>query len=95
MIYKKTIVIAFTAAILLTSTLTFLPSSPDQDHLKAVSEKSRLMDAPQGHPDLFFQHLYDIRADENGIVDYPMGSVPQNSRRLWLGRKTLLQRSTG
>jgi len=58
---------------LLLLSVTLLPSAYEQNFLSFPSEKSRIMKAPQGHPNLFLQYHHDIRANEHGQVEYPAG----------------------
>ena len=71
--FSKSVCVVASSVSLLLAALIILPVSLEKDFLHAPSEKSQIMDAPQGHPDMFFQYLNEIRADENGVVDYPMG----------------------
>ena len=72
---RKTIAAAVAAACLLLVSVLLLPKAPTPsvDLLAFKSEKSKLMDAKMGHPDMFLQYHHDIRASENGINEYPVG----------------------
>ncbi len=69
--------VAIMAILLLSLSITLLPDAPTSDlesgTLAIRSEKSKIMSSPQGHPDLYFEHFRDIRASENGEVEYPPG----------------------
>ena len=69
--------IAVVAIMFLPLAITLLPDAPTPDSvsdpLAFRSEKSRMVSSPQGHPNLFFEYFRDIRASEDGEVEYPPG----------------------
>ena len=69
--------VAIVAILFLSLSITLLPDAPtsglESGTLAIRSEKSRIMSSPQGHPDLFFEYFRDIRASENGEVEYAPG----------------------
>ncbi len=85
---RLTVVAASTVSLLLL-TVYLLPDAPtaEPDNLVIPSEKSKRMDARQGHPDLFAQYFHDIRADEDGMVKVPMGHRMREFRKAYAASK--------
>ena len=72
--FKLTVILTV-AVLILPVAIVLLPDAPvyQPAALDMPSQKSTLMKAPQGHPDLYMEHYHAIRASENGEIEYPVG----------------------
>jgi len=73
MTIQRITVVAVSVTVILLLSVVILPDISEQNLLPFQSEKSKIMEARQGYPDLFFQYHHDIRANEHGVVEYPVG----------------------
>ncbi len=73
----KLIAVVLTSLLVLPFAIHLLPDAHDpgaeQGQQGVRSEKSKVMSSPQGYPDLFFEYHREIRASEDGSMEYPPG----------------------
>ena len=70
--FSNTFSVIVASSVLLVASMMILPIALKQNFGPLPYAKSQPKNASQGHPDMFFQYYHDIRADENGVVNYPM-----------------------
>jgi len=63
--FRKIITVVASAGIVFLSAVVLLHGPP--------LKPPEFIEAPQSHPELFYQYHHDIRASSNGTVGYPMG----------------------